>query len=228
MVWFQYKTDTFRKIIWRNDQLCKIVHFMLPQIFSDWQPIVSTQQDASLWTVGRTAPGSRTVTQNNEWWNASQNKLTASFTFPRPPCLFLSHSRFLLNTPLKLKASLVLSIEEWMQVERHLFLFHLSKKMSLLLALIGSGLTAFSYWGQVQYVSTSSQHFHFFQTQRCLSILFSSRTTKHCHLSCSTLQSTKEKQKFKSKIEEWGWKEWDKKTCCSFIRQNYLLRENTQ
>lgn len=37
------------------------------------------------------------------------------------PCLFLSHSLFRLNTPLQLKASLVLSIEERMQVERHFF-----------------------------------------------------------------------------------------------------------
>lgn len=133
----------------------------------------------------------------------------------------------LLNSPLKLKASLVLSTEEWMQVERRLFLFHLGEKMSLLLPVVGTELTVLSYWGQIQYVSPSSQHFHFFQTKRCLPILFSSHTTKHCHLSCSTLQSMKEKHKLKSKIEP-GWREGDKKTCCSFIRPNYLLRETTQ
>lgn len=163
---------------------------MLPQIFSDWQSIDSTQQDAFLWTVGKTEPSGGTVSQNNEWWNASQTKLTASFAFPLPPCLFLSHLLFLLNTPLKLKASLVLSREKQMQVERLFFFLHLSEKMNLLLASAGTGLTAFSYWEQVQYASAS------FFTQRCPPILFCS-TTKHRHLSCSTLQSMKEKQNTK-------------------------------
>lgn len=175
---------------------------MLPQIFSDWQSIDSTQQDAFLWTVGKTEPSGGTVSQNNEWWNASQTKLTASFAFPLPPCLFLSHLLFLLNTPLKLKASLVLSREKQMQVERLFFFLHLSEKMNLLLASAGTGLTAFSYWEQVQYASASSQYFpHFFffflhKDAPLYSFAFSS-TTKHRHLSCSTLQSMKEKQNTK-------------------------------
>lgn len=107
----------------------------------------------------QTDPCSGTVTKNNAWWNASRTKLTTSFTLPLSPCMY--------TTPLKLKGSLVLSIEKQIQVERHFFFLHRSEKLSLLLALVGTGLTAFSYCEQVQYASASSQHFHFSQTQRC-------------------------------------------------------------
>lgn len=52
----------------------------------------------------------------NEWWNASQTKLNPSLTFRLS--LSLSFALFFpLNTPLKLKASLVPSTEEWMHAE---------------------------------------------------------------------------------------------------------------
>lgn len=105
-------------------QNCK---FYAASNLADWQLIDSPQQDVFLWTVGKTEPSSGTVSQNNERWNASQTKLAALFTSPRPPCLFLSYT-FLLNTPLTLKAFPVVSVEELMQVERLFFSFHLSEK----------------------------------------------------------------------------------------------------
>lgn len=94
-----------------------------------------------------------------QWWNASKTKLAALFPFPLPPCLFLPRSHLPLNAALKLKASLVLGVEEQMQLERRFFFLHLMENE------LTSGirsLRASSYGELVQYqVSDSSQHFHF-------------------------------------------------------------------
>ncbi len=119
--------------------LCKITHFVLLQIFSEWQPIDSTQQDAFLssWHYGAQAVGQSHNTVSDE-----MAPKPSPFTFPLPPCLFLSHLLFLLNTPLKLKASLVLRSR--CRLKDIFFLLHLSEEMSLLLALVGTGLLQLS------------------------------------------------------------------------------------
>lgn len=104
--------------------LCKSAHFMFPQIFSECQRVDSAQQAASLGAVGIAEP---------EQWD-SLNTLSDE-TLPKPCSLstslslrlLLSHSVLHLNAPLKVKGSLVLSMEEQMKVERHFFPLFLSQ-----------------------------------------------------------------------------------------------------
>lgn len=71
---------TFLQRKWEK-YYAKLLMLCFPQIFSDWQPIDSTQQDAFLWTVGKTEPSSGKGTQNNDE-TTPEPKLAALFTFP--------------------------------------------------------------------------------------------------------------------------------------------------
>lgn len=99
-----------------------------------------------------------------------------------PPCLLLSHSLFPLNTPLELKASLVLSMEVRMQVQRHppfffFFFFHLSEKNPSFWHRWGNGFLPLRA-GTVRGCQFST--LPFCQTYRCLP-LRTFPNTKHCH-----------------------------------------------
>lgn len=124
--------------------LCKIAHFMLPEIFSEWQPIDSTRQDAFLQAVGiaESKQGDSLTTQWVMKWLPKPSSLPRSLSLFLLVCSSLTCS--LLNTPLKLKASLVLGIDERMQVERHFFFLHLTEKMSPLLALVATRILQLS------------------------------------------------------------------------------------
>ncbi len=182
--------------------LCKITRFVLLQIFSEWQPIDSTQQDASLssWHYGAQAVGQSHNTVSDEMAPKPN-----PFTFPLPPCLFLSHLLFLLNTPLKLKASLVLRSR--CRLKDIFFLLHLSEEMSLLLALVGTGLlqlssteSRYSMWVPVLNIAILPDT----KLPPCIPF-FSSSNTKHCHLSCSTVSVKEgEAKQYKSELMPHG------------------------
>lgn len=72
---------------------------MLPQIFSEWQPIGSTQQDALLRAAGIAEPEQ----WDNEWWNNSWTKLPHSSSVQEQATslsVFLSHLPSLENSTL--------------------------------------------------------------------------------------------------------------------------------
>lgn len=125
--------------------LCKIAHFMLPQIFSEWKPIDSTQQEAFLRAVGIAEP---------EQWDSLTTQWVMKWLPNQAHCLVHFPS-----SSLSVSLSLALSPEyststESFPCSQHrgadagwktfLFFLHLSEKMSLCLALVGTGLLQLS------------------------------------------------------------------------------------
>lgn len=109
----------------------------------------------------------------------NQSSLPCSLSLFLPVCFFL-HLHFLLNTPLKLKASLVSCIEGQMQVETQILLSSSQWENESTFAI--SSLTASSYCEQVQYVAATSQQFHSLQTHWWPHALFHLVAQKiHCY-----------------------------------------------
>lgn len=118
----------------------------------------------------------------------------ASFTFPLPPCLFLSHMLSLEYSTLT--ESFPCSQHGRADAGWKTFLFSSSQWENEPVSGIGrdTAFTAFFYWEQVQYVSASSHHFHFARHKDALP-LHTFPTTEHCHLSYSKVTKTDKQEK---------------------------------
>lgn len=125
--------------------LCKFAHFIFPQIFSEWQPIDSTQQDTFLRAAGIAKP---------EQWD-SQAQWVMKWFPNQAQCL--AHFPFFL--PLSVSLSFSLSLEYSTSSERFpcsqhgradagwktfFSPLHLGEKMSLFLASVGIRLSQLS------------------------------------------------------------------------------------
>lgn len=163
-LWLQHRAEKFIQFpLQMRLALCKIAHFMLSQIFSEWQPIDSTQQEAFLGAVG---------IAELQQWDSLTTQCVMKWLLNQAHCLVhFPSSSLSVSLLLALSAEYSTSTESFPCSQHRradagwktfLFFFISVRKLALVSGIGRNRASkAFLYWEQVQYVSARSQHFYF-------------------------------------------------------------------